>query len=213
MEDHHILPKSLFPQFKDFKLSPWNRIRLTPRQHFIAHRILCEVFTDTCHAASCMKAFNMMSVNSGCHDGNREFTSRQFEAARKSNSESMKLKNPMHNQEIKSRAIQSMKASFTKERRENLSAARIGVNNISDEGRAKLSELWKGKPRPRKEGQQDKIRESMSEGLWKTPFGDFLNPTQAANSTLNKDRVSRYTIKKLCIMCENGYEFIPRIDS
>jgi len=94
-----------------------------------------------------MKAFNMMSVNSGCHDGNREFTSRQFEAARKSNSESMKLKNPMHNQEIKSRAIQSMKASFTKERRENLSAARIGVNNISDEGRAKLSELWKGKPR------------------------------------------------------------------
>lgn len=45
-EEHHICPKSkdLFPEYKSFKLHPWNKIILTKRQHFIAHLLLYRAF-------------------------------------------------------------------------------------------------------------------------------------------------------------------------
>lgn len=41
-EIHHICPKSkdLFPEYSSFKENPWNKIKLTPRQHFICHYLL-----------------------------------------------------------------------------------------------------------------------------------------------------------------------------
>lgn len=41
-EVHHICPKSndLFPEYSSFKLNPWNKIKLTTRQHFICHYLL-----------------------------------------------------------------------------------------------------------------------------------------------------------------------------
>jgi hypothetical protein len=41
-ESHHICPKSkdLFPEFANLKINPWNKIKLTARQHFIAHWLL-----------------------------------------------------------------------------------------------------------------------------------------------------------------------------
>lgn len=46
MENHHICPRApdLFPQYKSFKLFPWNSALLTPRQHFVAHLLLRKVF-------------------------------------------------------------------------------------------------------------------------------------------------------------------------
>ena len=43
-ELHHILPKSLFPEFADLNVNKWNSIRLTYSQHFVAHRILWKVY-------------------------------------------------------------------------------------------------------------------------------------------------------------------------
>ena len=45
-EDHHICPKSsdLFPEFKSFNKYPWNKAKLTLRQHYIAHRLLWKAF-------------------------------------------------------------------------------------------------------------------------------------------------------------------------
>jgi ribosomal protein L32 len=40
LEKHHALPKSLFPEYESFREHPWNMFKLTPRQHFIAHRLL-----------------------------------------------------------------------------------------------------------------------------------------------------------------------------
>lgn len=40
LESHHICPKSLFPEYKSLKKFEWNKVLLTPRQHFIAHLIL-----------------------------------------------------------------------------------------------------------------------------------------------------------------------------
>jgi hypothetical protein len=43
---HHILPKApeLFPEYKDLKENPWNGIRLTYREHIIAHLLLWRAF-------------------------------------------------------------------------------------------------------------------------------------------------------------------------
>lgn len=39
-ELHHILPKSLFPEYSNLKKNSWNKIHLTYREHFIAHWLL-----------------------------------------------------------------------------------------------------------------------------------------------------------------------------
>lgn len=46
LERHHICPKAkdLFPEYSSFKEHPWNRIDLTPREHYIAHLLLWKTF-------------------------------------------------------------------------------------------------------------------------------------------------------------------------
>ena len=39
-ENHHILPESLFEEFVDLKLHPWNGVLLTAREHFICHSLI-----------------------------------------------------------------------------------------------------------------------------------------------------------------------------
>jgi len=43
-EQHHILPQSIFPKFKDLKYHKWNGILLTPKEHFICHMLLLKHF-------------------------------------------------------------------------------------------------------------------------------------------------------------------------
>lgn len=43
-ESHHICPRNLFPQYYSFSKNPWNKIVLTPRQHYIAHWILWKAY-------------------------------------------------------------------------------------------------------------------------------------------------------------------------
>lgn len=43
-ENHHILPKSksFWPEYSNLRTYKWNKIKLTPRQHIIAHHILAK---------------------------------------------------------------------------------------------------------------------------------------------------------------------------
>ena len=45
-EKHHICPKAktLFPEYSSFTLFPWNMVKLTARQHFIAHWMLARAY-------------------------------------------------------------------------------------------------------------------------------------------------------------------------
>ena len=62
-EKHHILPKSIFPQFKHLGKHPWNRIDLTYKQHFYAHVILAKAIdTHGFHTA-------VMRMHKGSQDG------------------------------------------------------------------------------------------------------------------------------------------------
>jgi hypothetical protein len=59
VEKHHICPKakSFFPEYSSFKKFPWNMIKLTAKQHFIAHWILARAFGD-----KMWNAFNIMCI-------------------------------------------------------------------------------------------------------------------------------------------------------
>ena len=39
-EAHHILPKSLFKGFSNLKIHTWNKVLLTPKEHFICHLLI-----------------------------------------------------------------------------------------------------------------------------------------------------------------------------
>jgi hypothetical protein len=43
-EQHHILPRSLFPEFCNFDEYPWNSINLSLKSHTVAHKLLHESF-------------------------------------------------------------------------------------------------------------------------------------------------------------------------
>jgi hypothetical protein len=43
-EKHHILPVSIYPQYRSFKKHKWNMCKLSLRQHFIAHWMLAKIF-------------------------------------------------------------------------------------------------------------------------------------------------------------------------
>ena len=45
-ENHHICPKAndMFPQYKSLRKHMWNSLRLTPREHFIAHWLLWKAY-------------------------------------------------------------------------------------------------------------------------------------------------------------------------
>lgn len=43
---HHILPKSLFPEFSSLKENPWNQSRLSHRAHYVAHWLLWKALSS-----------------------------------------------------------------------------------------------------------------------------------------------------------------------
>ena len=45
-EGHHILPKSLYPEYKSFKEHSWNKVLLTPKEHFICHLLILKHFKE-----------------------------------------------------------------------------------------------------------------------------------------------------------------------
>lgn len=55
---HHILPRYLFPQFKDLKKFRWNSLSLTPREHITAHAYLSRIFGGVMRKTYlCMRGF------------------------------------------------------------------------------------------------------------------------------------------------------------
>lgn len=49
-ENHHILPQSLFPEYKNLKVHTWNKSILTKRAHFIAHYLFAKALGGNWYA-------------------------------------------------------------------------------------------------------------------------------------------------------------------
>ena len=116
-EAHHILPKSMFPEFTSLKRFTWNKAILTPRQHFLAHWMLWKMFPN--ESSQSFAFWNM---------GNRNkfklYSSRLYEALKAKHTEivSSKLKGRKFSAESKAKMSRShMGKVLTISHRENIS--------------------------------------------------------------------------------------------
>lgn len=68
LEKHHILPKHMFPEYKNLNLHPWNLIKLSPRQHIIAHYILMKAYPKSWKLAhSVLRTYGQYHNNNAQH--------------------------------------------------------------------------------------------------------------------------------------------------
>lgn len=163
-ELHHILPKSMFPEYKNFKDNRWNGISLTPRLHYIAHWLLWKSYPET----GMSTAFKMMTSGKRYRDvkvtGRIYAILKDQAAAQKrklcgsKHPHYGKKKSPEHCANIKksqkgktiSRAhVEAMRQSnigrkMTESNKEKLREAHKG-KTLSAEHRKKISESHKGK--------------------------------------------------------------------
>ena len=94
-ENHHFAPKAkdLFPEYTSLKAHLWNSIKLTPRQHIIAHNMLWKAY----NTYSMNKAFLWMcnSIDKDNSDTKRNeiiFNSRSYAKAKEEFSKNQKNK-------------------------------------------------------------------------------------------------------------------------
>ena len=80
-ENHHICPKSkqLFPEYKSFSLYNWNKVKLTGRQHLIAHLLLSKAY----YWSNMIFGYNRMITSSSKRDTSIKINSRSYEKLRK----------------------------------------------------------------------------------------------------------------------------------
>lgn len=70
-ERHHICPKTIFPEFKNLKKFKWNELKLTPRQHIIAHIIISKMYPNNFSAFLAIKRMctsNGIKINSRLYE-------------------------------------------------------------------------------------------------------------------------------------------------
>lgn len=80
-EKHHILPKSIYPEFSDLKQYPDNGIDLSAKEHFIAHLLLAKMFFGNDRKKMCY-AFLALKNQKNRFQENRISSSRRYQSIR-----------------------------------------------------------------------------------------------------------------------------------
>lgn len=140
-EIHHIVPRS-----EGGSDEQSNLVELTAREHYVAHLLLARIYNDV----KMWCAVWMMS-----NDKRRPITSHQYESARKNRSRLMSrhMKHLAKEGRIDKWKYSQLGKSLSENAKKNLSVKMkgnkngIGVHNISEEGRRKISAANKGKKR------------------------------------------------------------------
>lgn len=74
-ELHHILPRSLYPDFENLKNNKWNGVLFTAREHFIAHKLLTKMIEDKVSRAKMLHAVVRLMHGNKC----KIHTSREYD--------------------------------------------------------------------------------------------------------------------------------------
>lgn len=139
-ETHHILPRALGGLD-----SADNLVKLTPREHFIAHWLLWKIYKNTQYEIKMMYAFNMMRANKYA---SRYYNSRGFDAVKKAVIITQRGK-PLSESRREKIRISSTGRKHTEETRKKMrDAQKLAAANrkpVSDETRKKMSETRRGK--------------------------------------------------------------------
>jgi len=74
-EKHHILPKSIYPEYKSFTNYPCNGVLLTAKEHFICHLLLMKHYKKL----NLKTNYNKMSKAVFCLNNGGEYNSRTYQ--------------------------------------------------------------------------------------------------------------------------------------
>jgi len=87
-EVHHILPKCIFPQYKNLSVSEWNAAKLTAREHFIAHKLLIKIVDENTNAY-----YKMISAFGAMVRSKKRFlSSREYDECRRAFAKALSFK-------------------------------------------------------------------------------------------------------------------------
>lgn len=158
-ENHHILPKSLFPEFKNIKKYPWNIKRLKARDHYMVHYMLCELLPDN---PKILYAWNMLHINkySKIDKYIIDSMSIEYEEVKKKISEYRRKF--VYTKETREKMSRSAKVKvFSEEHKNNMKLAHTGKKH-SKETKIKIGVKQRGVVRgPMLQETRDKISESL----------------------------------------------------
>lgn len=168
-EGHHILPDSMFKEYADFKINPWNKVLLTAKEHFICHLLIWKHYKSLKYtygerkmSRGILALNNMGEYNSVMYEHYKlnmtvsDETRKRLSIANtgKSNgplSEDHKQKisksskgritSPQHKENI-SKTKKGM--VFSKKHKSNLSTAAMKRTPMSEETKLKISKSQKG---------------------------------------------------------------------
>lgn len=132
---HHFLPKSLFPEFSDFKANPWNKIVVSARVHYILHLLLGFHFRKNGRIIDSISMFRAVKNFKSC--------SKHYELFRNVLSEQMKAlwKHPKWRKETTRKISESTVLRYKKEsERQKTREASIRAHSLfSEEKRESIS--------------------------------------------------------------------------
>lgn len=80
-ENHHILPSSLFPDYKDLKINKWNSVLLTAKEHYICHALIWKHYKklNSKEQYSMSYAFCHMNTKRGENQRTYRYNSKLYE--------------------------------------------------------------------------------------------------------------------------------------
>lgn len=133
-ESHHIKPKSIFPELAKDKD---NLVLLTAREHFLAHYLLCKIYSEGKEHFQMLCAFQRMTKNTKKCFSLLYMNSRLFEKLKVELSEVRRLYSKKYQDNLTSEQRKVQVAKMLKTRKEN------GNWNIREETKLKISETLK----------------------------------------------------------------------
>lgn len=82
-EKHHILPKSLWPEYSSLHKNKWNQVTLTAREHFICHMLLVRMTSGKDRNKMSYALWGMSNQKSKYQQDRNQATSLQYQSAKK----------------------------------------------------------------------------------------------------------------------------------
>lgn len=150
LERHHICPRAEFPEFESFADYPWNKIDLSPREHYIAHLLLWKIFGGSqTHAIYRMTPKNKRS--SRMYETFRSEIVEPLIGKPLSENTKAKMKGRVVSDEVRLKMSKShigkTHSSETKEKMSKSARARGGSPGWkhSNDSRAKMSQMQQGR--------------------------------------------------------------------
>jgi hypothetical protein len=235
-ENHHICPKSkdMFPQFKNFTNHPWNKIKLSYRQHIIAHYLLMKSYNNESQTLS------VILTNGQFHQSKKIYHSRLVEQAKINLSKLRKGKftrgyypdgTPRVSNQTK-QLISKQKTEYYKnpENRKKQSIACMGTKNrisqkykLAAQNRTNkhLKNISKG-IKKYYASLSDIQKKRINSGIYITPFGNFTSLCRYGDYCKNNlKKFTKHNVKKNPYLnssiigktpLELGFNFISKND-